>query len=349
MSQDAGANADPNAEPMDRVAEELYALPPDAFVAARDELARTLRDRGDRPTAAAVKALRRPTLSVWAANRLSRSEPDRLRAVVDAGAELEEAQRRVLAGEAGAGRRLRELTAAARRGVAELVDAGAGVLTEAGHQASDPVRDRLAATLNAAIATEEGRAALAGGRLTRDLDPAAFGFGGGPPTPAPAPPRPAKAPSARRAPARPARRGKAAPEAEEREAAERTAAEREAAEREAEEREAARRAVAEARELERAAAERAEAERRAAEDARGAADEARARAARLEQAAAGLREAAEELAERARSAAAAAERAAAEVGDLAAAAATAVERSAAAAADLERARQARQDAERREQ
>lgn len=323
---------------MERVAEELYALPPDAFVTARDELARSLRSRGDRATAAAVKALRRPTLSVWAANQLSREAGGRLEELSDVGARLEAAQRGAMSGDAGAARELRELTAAARRRILDLVRLGVDLLERGGHQASDPVRQRLESTLRAAIATPESRAALAAGRLTHDLEPAGFGFGdiGGPPAAVAGAPR-GRATTRERAPRRAPRRAVAEPGVAEPGVAEREAAEREAAER----------ALAEARAREQAAAERAEAGRQAAERARSAADEARADADRLDQAAAELRQAAEELAERASAALDAARQAVAEAEDLGGAAGAAEERSRAAEAELADARGGREAAERR--
>ena len=51
---------------IDAVAVELYGLTPDEFTAARNQLAKTIGG----PTAAAIKALRRPTLAAWLANLL---------------------------------------------------------------------------------------------------------------------------------------------------------------------------------------------------------------------------------------------------------------------------------------
>ena len=56
--------------------DELFRLDPEAFVAARDALAKELRAAGDRDTAAAVKQLRRPTVAVWALNQVAARDPD---------------------------------------------------------------------------------------------------------------------------------------------------------------------------------------------------------------------------------------------------------------------------------
>lgn len=42
---------------------ELYGLPPEEFVGARNQLPKAIRDGGDEPTAAAIVALRKPTIS----------------------------------------------------------------------------------------------------------------------------------------------------------------------------------------------------------------------------------------------------------------------------------------------
>src|ERR671923_54590 len=83
----------------------LYALPPEQFVAGRDGLVRQLRARGEREAAAMVAVLRRPTLSLWAANWLAREAPEEVRALLGLGAELRDAQRRALAGDRAAGGR----------------------------------------------------------------------------------------------------------------------------------------------------------------------------------------------------------------------------------------------------
>jgi hypothetical protein len=53
----------------------LYQLPVAEFVAARDQLVRQLRAAGDREAARRVAALRRPSISAWAANQLARPPP----------------------------------------------------------------------------------------------------------------------------------------------------------------------------------------------------------------------------------------------------------------------------------
>src|SRR4051794_41951529 len=63
----------------------LFRTPPDRFVADRDALVKELRAAGRDDDAATVKALRKPTATVWALNQLADREPDALSAVVEAG------------------------------------------------------------------------------------------------------------------------------------------------------------------------------------------------------------------------------------------------------------------------
>src|SRR4051794_204349 len=63
----------------------LFRTPPDRFIAERDALVKELRAAGRDDDAATVKALRKPTATVWALNQLADREPDALSAVFEAG------------------------------------------------------------------------------------------------------------------------------------------------------------------------------------------------------------------------------------------------------------------------
>ena len=154
------------------VGDELFGLPPEEFVAARDELARRLRREGEAEAAKRVKALRRPPLSAWAVNQLAR-RPQGLGELLAAGERLRAAHQAALAGEGAA--ELRAAARAEREAVAALVLAALELLREAGHPTTDATRDRVAATLHAAAASPEAAELVGGGRLTADLDPSGFG------------------------------------------------------------------------------------------------------------------------------------------------------------------------------
>jgi hypothetical protein len=183
----------------------LYRLPLAEFVAGRDQLARRLRAAGDREAARRVAALRRPSVSAWAANQLARAAPHAMAELLETGAALAQAQQDALAGQPGAARRLRSGSAQLRAAISRLTQRAETLLARAGHAASDATLGRLAATLQAAATGDQAtRAALAEGRLAGDLDPAGFGLPAeaAPADAAPAPPASAPPPAAGRAGAR---------------------------------------------------------------------------------------------------------------------------------------------------
>lgn len=155
-----------------QVGDELFGLPPEEFVAARDELARRLRREGDAEAAKRVKALRRPPLSAWAVNQLARGQGPGLEGLLAAGERLRAAHQAALAGKGAA--ELRAAAKAEREAVAGLVRDAMALLGEAGHATTDATRDRVAATLHAAAASPRAAGLVRTGRLTADLDPSGF-------------------------------------------------------------------------------------------------------------------------------------------------------------------------------
>jgi hypothetical protein len=198
--------------------ERLYGLPLDQFTPARDELARTLRKDGEREASAEIKALRKPNLPAWALNQAQRRDPERVAELLRAGAELRNAQQRVVAG--GERGELREAAAEERRLVDELVARAEHELAASGHTVNASLQNKLRATAHAAAVTAEPGGLLAAGRLVRDYELSDLGLMGA------------------GALVAAAERKAAAREAAQRAAAERRAAAREAAERRAAERKA---------------------------------------------------------------------------------------------------------------
>jgi hypothetical protein len=162
------------------VADPLYAVPPDEFVAARDALAKQLRADGDKAAAAVVAKLRRPTPVAGALNRVVREQPALVEGAVSAGAMLQAATDAALEGDAS---ELRAATADDRAATKALSEAVAAVLATSPAE----VAQRVTATVRAASASPEVAAVLAAGRLAADLEPAGFGLpdaDGAPATPA---------------------------------------------------------------------------------------------------------------------------------------------------------------------
>lgn len=147
-------------------ADRLYRLEPTAFTAARDELARAARAAGDKEGAAALRALRRPSVAAWLVNRLADEQGDLLDQLLALGPELAKAQS---GGDAAA---LRALGAQRRELVEAVADAAVG---RAGRPVSAAVREEVASTLEAALADPHSAEAVRSGRLVRALSYAGFG------------------------------------------------------------------------------------------------------------------------------------------------------------------------------
>jgi hypothetical protein len=170
-------------------ADDLYALPLDEFTRARNELAKRLKDPS-------IRELKKPSVSAWAANQLARKREVDVRRLLRAGERLEQAQRGIVGG--GGQGAFAEAQQEERDAVRRLRGEAAQILQEAGHPASDATLERVAGTLHAAAATEDGRTALRSGRLTEDLEPLGFGaFQGLAPKTAGRRPRPRAAPAPR--------------------------------------------------------------------------------------------------------------------------------------------------------
>jgi len=143
--------------------DDLYALPLEAFISARDTLAKETRKAGDRDEAARIAKLPKPTPAAWAANQVAREHPDVIAALLDAGAALRAAQDAALAG--GGAENLRAATQAERRAVDDVMRAAVD-LKPGGKPLSRAMADRLRTTLRAAAGDPDLRAALSAGRLT---------------------------------------------------------------------------------------------------------------------------------------------------------------------------------------
>lgn len=156
---------------LQRELDELYGLPLEEFTKARNDLATRLRKAHQSEAAAEVRGLRKPSVVAWTANQLARAEPQLVRGLLDAGAELRDAQQRALAGEADGGA-VTDATAAERDAVRALVVAGRRLL---GDRASAALLDRLTQTLRAAAIDEGAGPLLAAGRLTEELQAVGFG------------------------------------------------------------------------------------------------------------------------------------------------------------------------------
>jgi hypothetical protein len=171
----------------------LYALPPAEFTAARNDLARRLKDAGQSDASAQVKSLRKPTVPLWAVNQLARHNQKGIDALLTAAEQLRTAQQEALrSGESSA---LRDATATERKVLRELTQQADELLRKAGHSAAG---ERIASTLRSAALTPEGGELLRHGRLSEELESSGFGAFAGMELPTPPAKPKAASPSERR-------------------------------------------------------------------------------------------------------------------------------------------------------
>jgi len=195
--------------------DELYGLPFDEFVPARNALARELRKGGKRDAAAEVAALRKPSVAAWAVDQLVRTQRQAVSELFDAGDALLAAQDDVLAGR-GDGQTLRAAVERERGAVDALAASARGLLTADGHELSPTIIERVADTLHAAALDGDAREQVREGRLERELRHVGLGALGAAPAGTPARPAPkkttAKKPATNRAAERSAREERERPE-----------------------------------------------------------------------------------------------------------------------------------------
>jgi hypothetical protein len=154
---------------LDAVADELYGVPPDEFVGARDAAVAAARERGDRELAKAIGRLRRPTKAAWLANLLVRHRAAQLDGLLGLAAGLADAQRTL------DGTALRQLSSKRHQLVAAMAREAGRLAQEAGDPAAESVLRELQGILDAAMARPEIAEQVRSGRLTRTLSYTGFG------------------------------------------------------------------------------------------------------------------------------------------------------------------------------
>jgi hypothetical protein len=152
----------------------LYAGDFDDFVARRNEVAKRLRDQGDREAADRVRALKKPSRGAWAINRVSADEPKLRDALLEAGAALRKAQEKVVAG-SGDRAELREAGEREKAAVGNALDAAGAVSEEAGARLSPAALERVSKTLHAVALDEDVRKDFERHRLTTEHEAAGMG------------------------------------------------------------------------------------------------------------------------------------------------------------------------------
>jgi hypothetical protein len=155
------------ADPLLREQKRLYGLPATEFTAARNARAKELR-KEDPELAAAVAKLPKPTAAAGAVNQLVREDPSEVRALVQSGKRLREAQELAVAGKRGASLAdaIEEHRAALERVQRELRR----------RKLSGPTLEKAVQTVRVASLDPELQPLLERGTLHEDLAAAGFGL-----------------------------------------------------------------------------------------------------------------------------------------------------------------------------
>jgi predicted nucleic acid-binding Zn-ribbon protein len=155
------------ADPLLREQKRLYGLPATEFTAARNARAKELR-RKDPELAAAVAKLPKPTAAAGAVNQLVREDPSEVRALVQSGKRLREAQEHAVTGKRGASLAdaIQEHRAALERVQRELRR----------RKLSGPTLEKAVQSVRVASLDPELQPLLERGTLHEDLAAAGFGL-----------------------------------------------------------------------------------------------------------------------------------------------------------------------------
>jgi hypothetical protein len=145
------------------VADELYGVPPEDFVAARTAARDQAKAAGDKHLAAQIAALPKPATAAWVCNLLVRGQRDEIAQLVELGGMMRQAQRTL------SGEQMKELGRQRSQVVAALTRQARALAHQHGHDVSSAIAEQVEGTLRAAVADADAGAALLGGRLTSPL------------------------------------------------------------------------------------------------------------------------------------------------------------------------------------
>jgi hypothetical protein len=159
----------------------LYLGALEEFTAARNDLAKELRNDGEVAAAGWVKSLQKPSRAAWLVNQVSVRKADEIAELLERGRELRVAQEEMLAGSPDRDK-LREAAQGEQRAVDSLTRAAEVIGAE--HGVGTQILTRVGETLQAAAGDPEVAEAIERGRLTREQRAASVGLIG---TAAPAP------------------------------------------------------------------------------------------------------------------------------------------------------------------
>lgn len=145
------------------IAAELYSGPLADFTAIRNTRARATEDAA---LATDIRALRKPSVAAWVVNVFARERAAQLEEALALAADLREAQADLDA------RALARLGRDRRALTARLAAAAADLASARGERVTASTRDAVQQTISAAFFDPDAAAAVASGRLVRELEPA---------------------------------------------------------------------------------------------------------------------------------------------------------------------------------
>ncbi|MCW2703899.1 MAG: hypothetical protein JWQ37_1894 [Blastococcus sp.] len=154
---------------LDEVADELYDVPPEEFIALRTARQDEAKADGDKALAKEIGALPKPSAAAWVSNLLVRAQRPEIEGLVDLGNLLREAQENL------AGDQMRALDIQRRQLIAALTRQARALANERGHPISTAVATQVEETLRAAMADPEAGEALLSGRLTSPMSYSGLG------------------------------------------------------------------------------------------------------------------------------------------------------------------------------
>jgi hypothetical protein len=159
----------------ERSLQELYQLPPERFTAARNQLVKELSAQGSKELASRVRSANRPTVAIWALNKLAREYPKELEELLEAGDRIRAAQASAVRGNRQGAGELRQASHDLQSKLATLIARAAEAIQGLGRAPSASVLGKIEATLRAAALNPgEGRQLLKEGILDKDLQYSGF-------------------------------------------------------------------------------------------------------------------------------------------------------------------------------
>ncbi|MEV1290971.1 hypothetical protein [Pseudonocardia sp. NPDC049635] len=154
---------------MSAAAARLYRVPPEDFVAARDELVAEARAAGDRAAAREIAAFKRPTRAAWLTNLLAAEAPDEVAGLLDLAGPLAAAQQSL------DGAALRRVSAQRSKLLGSLSRRAAQLGRAAGRRIEPALERAVRVVLESALADDGLAARVRSGRVVRVERHSGFG------------------------------------------------------------------------------------------------------------------------------------------------------------------------------